>query len=157
MLSTFADISSSLASLYNLSIYRGQIPTDWNVVPIPKESNKNDVRFFRPISLLSVVSKFVERHLHQLLMEHLCRNVLSDMQFGFRRDRSTIILQLTATHQCHLSLEKHHKVACVFFDFAKAFESVPHQALLNKLHQLFHQFYSGCFPISCQTASSKWC
>ena len=141
MLTTFADvISPSLASLYNLSIYTGQIPTDWklsNVVPIPKESNKNDVRFFRPISLLPVVSKVLERHLHQLLMEHLLsRNVLSDMQFGFRRDRSTIIPLLTATHQWHLSLEKHHKVACVFFDFAKAFESVPHQALLNKLHQL---------------------
>ena len=55
MLSTFADvISPSLASLYNLSIYTGQIPADWklsNVVPIPKEPNKNDVRFFRPISL----------------------------------------------------------------------------------------------------------
>ena len=67
MLSTFADvISPSLASLYNLSIYSGQIPTDWklsNVVPIPKESNKNDVRFFRPISLLPVVSKVLDRHI----------------------------------------------------------------------------------------------
>ena len=129
MLSTFADvIAPSLASLYNLSIYTGQIPTDWklsNVVPIPKESNKNDVRLFRPISLLPVVSKVLERHLHQLLMNQLLsRNVLSDMQFGFRRDRSTIIPLLAATHQWHLSLEKHHKVACVFFNFAKAFESV---------------------------------
>jgi len=57
-------------------------------------------------------------------------------QFGFREDRSTIIPLLIATHQWHLSLEKHHKVACAFFDFTKAFESVPHETLLNKLHQL---------------------
>lgn len=50
MLSTFSDdISPSLASLYNLCIYTGQIPTDWkllNVVPIPKEPYKNDVGFY---------------------------------------------------------------------------------------------------------------
>ena len=141
MLFTFADaISPSLASLYNISISTGQILADWklsNVLPIPKEPNKNDVRFFRPISLLPVVSEVLERHLHQLLMDLLLsRNVLSDMQFGFRKDRSTIIPLLIATHQWHLSLEKHHNMSCAFFDFAKVFESVPHETLINKLHQL---------------------
>ena len=142
ILCTFADvISPSLASLYNLSIYTGQRPADrklFNVVPIPKEPNQNDVRFFRPISLLPIVSKVLKRHLHQLWMDQLLsRNVLSDMQFGFRKDRSTSSLcsSLHTIGIFHLK-SMHHKVACVFFDSAKAFDSVPHQALLNKLHQV---------------------
>jgi len=87
ILSTFADvISPSLASLYSLCIYTGQILAHWklsNVLPIPKEPNKNDVRVFRPISLLPVVSKVLKRHLHQDLL--LSRNLLSYMQLGLEK------------------------------------------------------------------------
>ena len=61
--------------------------------------------------------------------------MLSENQFGFRSGRSTIT-PLLAIHQWHRSLEDKHRVACVFFDIRKAFDSVPHVALLNKLHKL---------------------
>jgi len=75
---------SRLASLYNISIYTGQRPADWklfSVVPIPTEPNKSDVRFLRPISHFPIVSKVLEKHLHQLLMDQLLvsRNVLSPL------------------------------------------------------------------------------
>ena len=133
---------SRLASLYNISIYTGQRPADWkllNVVPIPKEPNKSDVRFFRPISrsLFPIVSKVLERHLHQLLMDQLLvsRNVLSYIQFGFRKDRASSSL-CSSLHTIGIFHLKSTIKWPVFFDFAKAFESAPHQALLNELHQL---------------------
>ena len=41
-----------------------------------------------------------------------------------------------ATHQWHRTLENRYKVACVFFDYTKAFDTIPHNSLLNKLHDL---------------------
>ena len=116
------------------------MPGEWklsHVVPIPKVSSKQDVCFYRPISLLPIISKCLERHIHQLLLEHLSSNeILSDAQFGFRSQRSTVMPLLLATNEWHVALESRKEVACVFFDLTKAFDSVPHQALLNKLHSL---------------------
>ena len=76
------DIAPSVSSLFNLSIRVGRIPSDWklsHVVPIPKGSSCHDIQSFRPISLLSILSKCLEKHLYQLLLEHFESNyVLSD-------------------------------------------------------------------------------
>ena len=141
MLKTFAEeIAPSVTSLFNLSIESGKISTDWkmsNIVPIPKDNSKNEVRFYRPISLLSVTSKVLERHIHTLLLDFVStKNLLSDNQYGFRKGRSTVIPLLLSVHQWHNHLQKRHQVACAFFDIKKAFDSVPHQALLNKLNKL---------------------
>ena len=61
MLTNFADdIAPSIASIFNLSIASGCLPADWklsNIIPIPKCSARDNVRFFQPISLLPIISK----------------------------------------------------------------------------------------------------
>ena len=142
MLKSFAaEIAPSIASLFNLSISSGKVPAAWkcsNIVPIPKDNSKaNNVHFYRPISLLPIISKVLERHIYTHLLEFVnSGNLLSDQQFGFRKGRSTVVPLLLSTHQWHSYLEKKQKVACVFFDIKKAFDSVPQQALLNKLYHL---------------------
>ena len=94
MLRTFAEEAApSIASLFNLSLSLGKLPNDWkcsNVVPIPKETNKSDVRFYRPISLLPIISKTLEHHVYSLLSEHLAaHNILSTNQFGFQKHHHT--------------------------------------------------------------------
>ena len=76
-----------ISSLFNLSIDQSIVPSSWklsNVVPIPKDGPKNRVESFRPISLLSVFSKMLEKHIQFLLSEHFTNNdILSDNQYGF--------------------------------------------------------------------------
>ena len=142
MLRTFSEgVSPSICSIVNHSIRTGKLPSNWklsNVVPLPKETSLcHDVRLFRPISLLSIIRKCPEKHLFQLLIEHFEQNsVLSDYQFGFRSGHSTMISLLISVFDWQQSLKRKQQVLCVFMDIKKAFDSVPHQALLNKFSSL---------------------
>ena len=87
MLGSFTDeIAPSITSLFNLSIKTGDVPADWklsNVVPISK-GDTDEVQSFRPISLLSIINKVLERHFHQLILEFISKNnILADNQIGF--------------------------------------------------------------------------
>ena len=108
-----------------------------NILMLFKETNKSDVWFYRPISLLPIISKTLEHHVYSLLSEHLAaHNILSTNQFGFQPGRNTTTPLLIAIHKWHSALDSHQHVGCVFFDLKKVFDSVPHQALLNKLNSL---------------------
>ena len=128
MLKTFAvEIAPFLTSLFNLSIRTGQLPAEWkssNIVPIPKDSTPQDVQSFHPISLLPIISKILEKNLHQFLPDHLItNNILSENQCGFCSRQSTMILLLLATHHWHTILEKHSQVGCIFFNLSKTFDT----------------------------------
>ena len=138
--STAVSIAPVLTKLLNLSITTGKLPSAWktsSVVPIPKTENKSDAKNYRPISLLSVTSKILERHIHGKILMHLqSAYPLSESQWGFCSGKSTIQALLTATNDWLEMMESGIEAAAVFFDFTKAFDSVPHKPLIEKLQAI---------------------
>ena len=134
---TATSIAPSLTKLCNLSIF----PHIWKnvrVVPIPKSSPAGHaLSSYRPISLLSVPSKVFEKHVHFLITEHLNEfHPLSAVQWGFQKGKSTLTALLSTTHDWLTELDRNKDVCCVFFDFQKAFNTVPQRNLIKRLEDL---------------------
>ena len=85
-------IASSLTTVFNLSLSSGSFPDLWKkakVSPLFKEGSLFDRSNYRPISVLAILSKILERHVHISFYNFLTENdLLSDSQFGFRKSRS---------------------------------------------------------------------
>ena len=137
---TIASIAPSLANLFNLSLNSTTLPTSWKkscIVPIPKNQDLSNPSNYRPVSLLPIVRKILERHVYMLVMKHLQINhPLSAFQWGFLEGRSTVTALLHITDQWFQALETGNDICTVFFDFRKAFDSVPHSPLMTKLSSL---------------------
>ncbi len=133
-------MSSSLADLFNKSLQDSVLPLDWvsaNICPVYKKGDKHCVSNYRPISLTCILSKVLEKIVHAKLYSMLEENkLLSNHQYGFRRQRSTTTLLLSAVNDWGNTLNSHQSVHCLFLDMSKAFDSIPHERLLLKL-QLF--------------------
>jgi len=91
-----------------------------SVVPIPKSStNTDDPPNNRPISLLAVVSKLLERHMYNLVSQHLAeRTLISDAQWGFTPGKSTITALLSTNHNILQFLEHGTDVCLTLFDLS---------------------------------------
>ena len=90
---TACGISRSLTSLFNSSLKCGDLPSEWKaalVTPVKKNGSSDLVENFRPISVLPVVVKVLERIVHRQLYAYLQENnLLHSTQFGFRPGHST--------------------------------------------------------------------
>ena len=131
------DLLPSLLYLYNSSITSGIFSDQWKISKITpnfKKGSRQDKDSYRPISVLSVLSKIVERyyglHLKSYLNEY---NLLTSSQFGPRPLHSceTMLLQLTNT-LLH-SMDKGERSGILLVDFRKAFDLLNHELLLQKL------------------------
>ena len=133
-------ICEPLSQLFNQSMLSGTLPRDWiatNITPIYKKGERCLACNYRPISLTSIIVKVMERIICKQLISTLERSGrISDNQFGFRANRSTVTLLLSVIHDWSLCLERRSSIHCVFLDFAKAFDLVPHEHLLLKLQCL---------------------
>ena len=126
-----------LAKIINKSFNEGVFPRQLKnarVVPVFKEGSKTEVGNYRPISLLSSLSKIYEKLMHKRILKFLDSNeVLNDMQYGFRPGRSCEHALLKAQQTLLDSLSKRQVSLLLFIDFSKAFDMVEHSILLKKL------------------------
>ena len=89
---------------------------------------------YRPISVLPVISKIMEKILYDQLYNYLSKfNLLSDSQFGFRKFHSTATALLDCTSDWYMNLDRKMFNLVVQIDLKKAFDTVDHQILLRKL------------------------
>ena len=113
--------------------------------PIPKTQNKLPVENYRPISLLCISGKVLERIVYNKIIDFI-RPKLSKHQFGFLRNRSCLSQLLTTFATVFEEIDNGAVVDIVYLDFKKAFDTVPHDELLLKLWkigitgQLWHWF-----------------
>ena len=92
---------------------------------------------YRPISLLPILSKILERHVYTVITDHLSNNCpISDQQWGFQGKKSTILALLSATYDWFKTTDTGDEIGAVFFDIKKAFDTVPHRLLIKKLKAL---------------------
>ena len=149
-------ITPTLTQLFNLSLKTGTVPKAWkasSVVPIPKSNKPSNIpNDYRPISLLPIVSKLLEKHVYKLLWDHLTNNeLISDSQWGFCPNKSTVTALLSTFHEVYQMMEKGFDVCLIFLDIRKAFDSVPHQPLIQHLGDI------GINPHIVQWISSYLC
>ena len=131
-------ISSLLSDLFNKSLNTGKVPSEWkisNITPIPKGGLKNEASNYRPISLLSIVSKVLERCIYNQLINHLS-NQMHNLQFGFLKGKSTTSQLLQVLHEIGEKLDKRVQTDILYLDFTKAFDRVDHQLLIKKLRRV---------------------
>ena len=127
-----------LHHLFCLSISQFYIPQEWRlhlIKPIHKSGDSSHVQNYRPISLLCVCSKVLERIVFHHILGFI-HNKISTCQFGFMLHRSTLQQLLTFLHSIYEASTCSTRTDVVYLDFRKAFDSVAHNELLFKLRQL---------------------
>ena len=136
---TVSSIAPSVIKLFNLSIHLGRIPDCWKeamIVPIPYINLKVIWSWKLQTNLPHLYSlcKLLEKHIYGLMYKHLFNyHLLSDSQWGFRSGRSTVTALLSVIKEWLSALKYGQEVCAVFFDYRKAFDSIPHLPLLKKL------------------------
>jgi len=130
-------IAPSITHICNLSFSLGYVPREMklaNVVPIFKAGDNMTFTNYRPVSVLPLVSKVLERVMYTRLLNFLNKHkILYEYQFGFRNCYSTYMALITLVDRISNALDKGESVVGIFLDFSKAFDTVDHDILLNKL------------------------
>ena len=131
------EISNILSDLFNLSFSTGVFPDilkTSSVLPLFKKGSKLSCGNYRPISLLSNISKLFEKLMYSRLYSFLkIYNCLNELQFGFQANHSTAHALLSITEKIRNALDTDHFACGVFIDLRKAFDTVDHKILVKKL------------------------
>ena len=130
-------LSLQLTRLFIFSLSTGKIPQDWKksvIYPIKKKANPKTVEDYRPINITSCICRVFERIIRNALYSFLSNtSCINETQHGFIPGKSTTTALLSYANDLSLSLDNGKCVDVAYFDFTKAFDSVRHDYLINKL------------------------
>ena len=133
----FLAIPEKIVQLFNLSFELADIPDSWKiakVTPLQKPGNKSDVSNLRPVSLLPIPSKLIEKIVHNRIYKH-CKenNILDKKQGGFRPNHSTTKSTAFFINDIYTAINNNEMLIATFIDAMKAFDTVNHNILLKKM------------------------
>ena len=134
------EVAVPLTKICLLTFKQGKFPTVWkpaHVTPVHKKGNRKDPSNYRPISLLSICSKILERVTCDQLMRHVSP-VISPAQHGFLPRRSCNTNLSCLVKQLWDSISDGLQTDVIYTDFSSAFTSVNHSPLLHKLRYSYN-------------------
>ena len=130
-------LSTPLSNLFNQSLQNGIFPDclkHANVIPLYKKGPKAEISNYRPISLLSIFSKILEKQMKIHLVKYLeQKSILSSHQFGFRNGLSTFDALNSLSKDLFNALDNRMSAITVYIDFKSAFDTINHAILLRKM------------------------
>ena len=104
-----------------------------DVKPVHKKASRLEETNYRPVSLLPNISKIFERCMHRKILEYF-ETVLSKFQCGFRKGYSTQDCLLAMVENCKKALDQGNECGALLTDLSKAFDCLPHDLIVAKLH-----------------------
>ena len=140
LLKSCPSLVSPIFMIFDKSLRLGRLPQKWKlseIVPLFKKGSRSDPLTYRLISLTSVCCKSLERIIVASLVEYLKLNeILSSVQFGFRRGRTVDEQLLLVDEDVTAWLDEGFSVDVVLFYFSKSFDVAPHAILVEKFSLL---------------------
>lgn len=149
-------IAEPLTDLINKIITHGKYPIELkkaNVTLVPKPGFNGNINDLRPISVLPELNKIIEKSLLSPLKEFLHDSgYIDDQQYGFRQDSGTDLAIIELFHNLSMALDSNKIIGMVFFDISKAFDTLCHEVLFDKLEnygvrglaqQLINSYFEG--------------
>ena len=126
-----------ISQIFNLSIKTSSFPDDCKISklkPLYKKGSKTDPKNYRPISLLPIVSKIIEKLVHDQTQNYLSEtNVLCDCQSGFRKNYSTNYCLAYLNDKVSKGIDQGLYTGMILIDLQKAFDTIIHLLLLEKM------------------------
>lgn len=130
-------IANILSYIFNNSFLQGIFPDKLkyaSITPIHKGGSKLSLNNYRPISILPLFSKVLEKIMQERLVSYLNKyNIIYEHQYGFQKNKSTSLAIMDMYSKLINAIEKKQFSCGVFLDFAKAFDTVNHKILIKKI------------------------
>lgn len=130
-------IDKFITHIVNCCLETGYFPSLWKVAliqPLPKIKDPKDYADLRPISILSAMSKIVEKIVYVQMYDYITtNNIISPLQSGFRKGHSTTTVLLNILDDVFRSLDNKEATVLTLLDFSKAFDTIDHALLCSKL------------------------